>query len=273
VREGTRWLDVALAASAGRPAALRAPVLHGVNVFAGLRGDRRREQETAAEALELYRELDDTRGTAVMLRASGAAASRDGDFGAAAAFYEESATLFRELDDRTALAIVITNLGDLALKEGDAARAWELCTESLALQRGLGSTFGAVLSLCNLGYAALHEGRVDDARAALQEGLLLAHDYGAHDMVGVALEGLAAVAAGNAEWEVTGRLLGSAEAIRAATGTELETAESLVHERTIAFLRDSATAGEIDAWRGAGWTSSEEEAVALGLDVRAPAVR
>jgi len=69
-------------------------------------------------------------------------------------------------------------------------------------------------------------------------------------MLGVALEGLAAAA--GAESERTGRLLGSAEAIRAATGTELDAAESLVHERTIALLRDSATAAEIDASLTAG---------------------
>jgi non-specific serine/threonine protein kinase len=273
VREGTQWLELALAASAEQPAALRAPILHGVSMFSGLKGDRERERNLAAEALELYREIGDQRGTAVLLRTSGVAAARSGDLSAAEAFYEESATLFRQLDDVESLAMTISNLGDLALKRSDFARARDLCSESLALQRELGATFGMILSLNNLGVAALHQERIDDARTAFEEAVRLSHDLGASDMVGVALEGLGAVAVADGDCERGARLLGSAESIRAATGIELETAERALHERTLSSLRAARSGDDIQAAIAEGAAMPEEAAVGLALSAAAQRVR
>jgi predicted ATPase len=265
VREGAHWLEIALAASAGQHSALRAHVLQGAATFAGMRGNLERAELLATESLALYRELGDRRGTAFLLRDCGVVAARRGDFTSATALYEESAALFRELDDAAALAIVISNLGDLALREGDFERATDLCRESLVLQRELGATFGMVISLNNLAFAALHENRVEDARVALEESLLIACDLGATESVGYALEGLAAVAGAHGDWERAGRVLGRAEAIRASTGSQLETAEQAVHERTLAVLRGGCSEQELVAAMFDGASLTDDEAIGLAL--------
>ena len=264
-REGARWLEIAVALPASQPSKVRAHLLEGASVFAGLHGDLPRAERLTEESLAMYQELGDRQGTAFLLRDSGVAAARRRDFAAASAYYEESAALFRELGDRRALAIVISNLGDLALRKGDSVSAKAFGSESLALQREIGTTFDIVISLQNLATAALHEGDVENARPWLEESLLLAHDLEATWNIGYAFEGLGAVVAAQAEWERAARLLGRAEAIRVSTGAELETSEHIIHERTLAVLRDHLSEHELAAVMSAGSSLTDDEAIGLAL--------
>jgi predicted ATPase/DNA-binding SARP family transcriptional activator len=266
-REGARWLELAVAGPAPQPSKVRAHLLEGASVFAGLQSDLPRAERLTEESLAMYQELGDRQGTAFLVRDSGMAAARKGDFTAASAFYEESAALFRELGDRRALANVISNLGDLALRQGDAVSAKVFCSESLALQREIGTTFDIVISLQNLAFAALHEGDVEDARARLEESLLLAHDLDATACIGYALEGLGAVAAADADWGRAARLLGRAEAIRVSTAAELEPGEQIVHELTLAALREAWSEEDVAAAMAAGSSLSDDAAVTLALAV------
>jgi predicted ATPase len=245
IEEGRRWLERGVELSGGQPPALRARVLQGASVFAGTQDDWKRAQEFAEEGLALYRGLGDRRGTAILLRDLGAAAVRRGDYAAAKRFYEESASIFRELDERRLLATVIANLGDLAFRQRDFADASERTQESLALQRELGATFGVAISLITLGFISVCQAREEDARVALEEGMLLAHDLGSTDNLAYAFEGLAAVSAARLDWDCATRLLGRAEAIFAATATELEVAEQAVHEQTLNALRTACSEAEV----------------------------
>jgi predicted ATPase len=265
VREGARWLEVAVAIPTSQPSAIRARVLQGASVFAGLRGDLQRAERLTAESLAVYQKLGDRQGTAFLLRDSGVAAARRGDFTAANSFYEESAALFREFGDRRALAIVISNLGDLAFRQGDVVSAKAFCGESLALQREIGTTFDIIISLQNLAFAALHEGDIEDAQAGLEESLLLAHDLDATSSIGYALEGLGAVAAAQADWERAARLLGRADAIRVSTEAELEAGEQMIHDRTLSALRDACSGDELAAAMSAGASLTDDEAIGLAL--------
>jgi predicted ATPase/DNA-binding SARP family transcriptional activator len=263
IKEGRGWLERAVEVSGSQPAALRARALQGAGVFAGTQGDWQRAEELAVEGLALYRELGDRRGMATLLRDLGAAAVRRGDHEATRRYYEESASICRELDERRLLSNVITNLGDLAFRQGDFELAEERMMESLALQRELGATFGATLSLNMLGFIRMRLGRDEDARLALEEGMLLADELGSTDNLGYSFEGLAAVAVARSDWLRAARLLGRAEAIRDAVGTDLEEAEQVVHEQTVAALEAAVPGSELVEDLAAGRRLSDDEAIAL----------
>jgi tetratricopeptide (TPR) repeat protein len=273
IREGRRWFELGQAASEGQPSELRARILDGASVLAGIQDDWERSQEFATDALMLYRELGDRRGTAVALHTLGTAAARKGDHDAARGFFEESVGLFRELDDRLMLSTAISNLGDVAFREGDFADAAERTREALAIQRSLGNAFATVPSLSNLGFIEVCAGHDEDAREALEECMLLAHKLGSSDNLAYAFEGLGAIAAAREDWERVARLLGRAEAIREATATELETVEQGLHEQTLAALTSAIEETELAAGLAAGRAMTDELAIdlALGLRPAAPA--
>jgi predicted ATPase/class 3 adenylate cyclase len=216
IDEGRRWF--VLAVRGADASELRARVLGGACVFAAKQGDVARARELAAEGLALCRTIGDARGTAMLLRDSGAAAALAGDYDEARRFYEEGARLFRELGERGLLASMVANLGDLASREGDLAQAAERTQEALELQRELGEMYGVAISLHNLGFVALRVRRYDDAEEALHESMRLAHDLGYADSLASSFEGLAAVAVSRERWRPATRLLGRAEAIRALGG-------------------------------------------------------
>jgi predicted ATPase/class 3 adenylate cyclase len=266
ISEGRRWFELALE-SCGRPLDLRARAFGSACVFAAKQGDLAHARELAAQGLALSRKLGDPRGTAILLRDSGAAAAIAGDHAAAEAFYEEGAELFRELGERPLLASLVANLGDLAFRKGDLELAEERMREGLALQRELGEMYGVAISLHNLGFIALHEGRFEDARETLAESLVLAHDLGYADSLANAFEGLAAVAAARGRWDDAARLVGRAEAIREASAIGLDSAEQAIHEQTLATLGAARSEDEIEEGRSAGRAMTDEAAMAIALEL------
>jgi predicted ATPase/DNA-binding SARP family transcriptional activator len=261
--EGCRWFELALSASDGQPVDLRARILQGASVFAATQEGWERGQELALQALDLYRELGDQRGIALGLRELGATAVHRGDLEAAKRFYAESVECLRELDDPVLLATNIANLGDVALREGRLDEAAEYTRAALEIQRSTGNSFGAMVSLSNLGFISVVAGRDEEARLALEECMLIARRIRSTDNLGYAYEGLAAVAAARAQWELAARLLGRAEAIRYATATALEVSEQTVHEQTVVALAAVLGEDELASAVAAGWAMSDEETISL----------
>ena len=93
--------------------------------------------------------------------------------------------------------------------------------------------------------------------------MLLAHDLGSTDNLAYTFEGMAAVAVARMDWDRAARLLGRSEAIREATATELEAAEQVVHERTLAALRAAKSEEEVAELCGAGRLLSDDVAIEL----------
>jgi predicted ATPase/class 3 adenylate cyclase len=271
IAEASGWFDRAVRLSPGQPSLLRARVLEGASVFAGIEGDQGRAEELARDGLVLYRELGDRRGTAVLLRNLGAAAVKRGDYPATRRLHEECASICRELGDRRLLANTTLNLGDLAAREGDLERASELTHESLALARELGATFEVALALILLGFVAVRQGRSEEAQVALEEGMMLAYDLGSSGDLAYAFEALAGVAAARSDWDQAAKLLGRSEAIRGATGIDLEVVEREVHEQTLRSLRAAWSDSAIQAGLAAGRELSDEDAIRLGLSLRSAA--
>ena len=108
------------------------------------------------------------------LNGAGVLAGEQGDFEAAAAYFEPALALSRELGDDQRIASVLTNLGNLALFAGDFDEARRLYEESLDHSAAVGDTAMETIALENLGLVALDRGNLDEAVRRLEESAAIA---------------------------------------------------------------------------------------------------
>jgi non-specific serine/threonine protein kinase len=196
VREGSGWLEAALAIEEGAPVpvAVRAKALNAAGNLALDRGDLRRAQEFHEGSLALRRELNSLRGIASSLTNLGNVMAHQGDYPRAVAYYEESLALRRQLGDRWGIALVLDNLGVVAVNQGDDGRAIPFYEESLALRRELEDQAGIARSLKHLGLALLDQGNYPRAERAFAESLELEQALGDQSSIAESLNYLGRVA-------------------------------------------------------------------------------
>jgi DNA-binding CsgD family transcriptional regulator len=198
---------------------------------AGKYAEARRHQE---EALSIYRELGDKRGTAAALnelgRAMGMATEDPSAWEAVRPLLEESLSIYRELGDDAhglALTLLYTGIRDQILGNTAAARAF--LEESLKLFKELEDEMYVGTGSWFLARAQIDEGDHAAARAHLEEVLdklqPSRHRSSRHRWLNRwffprVLEGVAHLAAAQGEAASALRLAGAAAALRAAIGAE-----------------------------------------------------
>ena len=163
--EGRAWLARLL----GRPSArtaTRAGALQAAGYLALRQNDYPAASTSFGEALEIWRELGDTRGLASTLRHFGVVPHHQGDYQRAQAMLEESRDLARELDDPVGVGMSLRNLADLARDRGDAAGAVGAYDECLALARERGDAHEIAYALRGLGHVARTRGEYGRAGTA-----------------------------------------------------------------------------------------------------------
>ena len=217
----------------------RAKALHVLGVLAcrhaeyadeaGKYAEARRYQE---EALSIYRELGDKRGTAAALnefaRATGMATEDPPTWEAVRPLLAESLSIYRELGDDAhglALTLLYTGIRDQILGNAAASRAF--LEESLELFRELEDEMYPGTGMWFLARAQIDEGDHAAARAHLKEILetLQPSRYRSSRyrwlnrwFLPRVLEGVAQLAAAEGEAAQALRLAGAAAALRAAIG-------------------------------------------------------
>jgi len=199
------------------------------------------------------------------LRGAGLLATWQGDYTAARHLHEESLALYQSLNDRRGIANALENLGLVTREQGHYAAAQALHEESLAIRRALGDRRGAAISLINLGIVAYGQGDYAAAQALHQESLRIKRALGGEG-IAESLEGLAAVAGAWGEVARAARLLGAADALRAALARPQPSDERADQERWIARARATCAA---DAWHAAwqlGRAMPVEEIITEALD-------
>jgi predicted ATPase/class 3 adenylate cyclase len=173
VTEGRGWLEQALSAGAALSAATRARLLLGAALLCHEQAEGETARRYAEESLEIYRQLDDSRGVAAALEQLGHIVNLQDDVERAVALFEESLATSRASGDRAGMAAALNALGYMAWFNEEHARATTLCEESLRLRRELGDLWGIAYSLEFLGLALVARGAAEDALRALAECLQL----------------------------------------------------------------------------------------------------
>ena len=184
---------------------------------------------------------------------------------------EQAVELAREVGDTRIMALALNNLGDLALTVGEYERAEPLFEESLALLRAHGDTANMARSLFNLGALALGLGRLGDAERRFHESVRFAEQAVDKEDLAWCLEGFAGLEVARGDGERAALLLGAAGALLEEMGADFKPYERQLHESTrtqaVRLCGDEAFADALR--RGTAMTLPEAVAFATAVPVRA----
>jgi predicted ATPase/class 3 adenylate cyclase len=215
--EGVRWFG-RLFAAAGVDSVdpeIRAHAWRAWGSSTHISGDMPRAERMWEESLQIFEELGDQRGRAVLLHRLGISAMINRDLPRARTLVEQSHELHLLDDDPTArtwgLAQTTGTLGAITRDLGDDEGAAPLFAESATLARDSGVPWWQAGMRAELAALALRCGRVAEADTHARESLALAAQLRDRSgrIFGVGL--LAAVAAERGEIRRAGRLWGSIE--------------------------------------------------------------
>lgn len=273
--EGRSWLDESLAHSA-EASPTRSRALSGNGVLAHYQGDYDRTEELCREALELSRSLEDTRGVAEAYTGLALVRRTRGDYAEAVRLFQDALSVYEGLGEDEGIARALDRLAINLVVAGDLDRARPLFERSLGLFRRLGDSHGIGLGLYGLvitrpvGTQAAAQaqaaesldilravgdrrtfgkalwslaeinadlGDAETAATQFEESLTLFIEFGDRWFGGLVLESAAFLAAGAGDAERAVRLLGAADAIRAALEVPLWAGFRERHDRLLAEAR------------------------------------
>ena len=264
--EGSRWLEEALRAGDGAPAAVRAKALLGAGCLLRDRGEPVSARTAFEECLSLYRSLGDKSGIFwVLMNLGSASVHYASDHVQARAHFEEGLELARELGDTRQQGVVLNNLGEVARLDGDYRRATALYEEGLMLGREVGDDGVASMAKGNLALIAMHEGDYGRATALLREGLELLRSIRSPVIVGFWLNGLAGTAAALGHLARAATLHGAAEALLESTGATEQPGDRAEYEAHLLSAREAAGRAAWEEARVRGRAMDLEEAVEYAL--------
>jgi predicted ATPase/DNA-binding CsgD family transcriptional regulator len=222
-------------------------------------------------SLDRFRAIDDAWGIAVAQSVLVNPLLEAGDLASVEQLLAENIPLVRTVGDPNLLTLNLINLGWLASWRGDDIAAEQALTESLDLFRECGDRRSAPYTLNLLALVAWRRGERGRASSLLVEGLTLSRDLGTKLGVLNSFVALSTVAVTDAKFDSAARLLGAADAIRAAIGSPIQPVERPEIEAKSAAVRaalgDEAYAA---AWK-AGRALSSDDAIAEGLALAAEA--
>jgi tetratricopeptide (TPR) repeat protein len=190
---------------------LRAEALRSYASSFHILGDQEAAAALYEESLDLFDELGEEHGRAVLLHRFGILAMQRQDLAKARELVEESHAIHERFDDAWGLAQTVGTLGALQRDAGNGQRAYELVAESAERARGVGQLWWMAGMLMELAALSLEAGRLDDAEAKARESLELANrmrDYGGR-VFGVGV--LASLAAERGDLRRAGQLWGAIE--------------------------------------------------------------
>ena len=268
--EGQVWLDRLLAKSQSSTPAPGASAQARVLYVSGHLRQRQCDFEQAGKqymaSLSLYRQLEDMRQVAVVLRGLGEIAQDEGDQTSAKNYYEQSLDLFRSLGDIKGMSIALGHLAILAFQQGDYEQAATLCKETLAIGRERGNNRTTVISLTTLGFASWGMGEFENAETEFTEALALQAELTDVRVAQYSLLGMGLIALALNQPVRAARLLGAAEALRERIGTPLPPSQRRQYDLQVTFLRDDLDeAAFATAW-AEGRATTLEQAVEVALN-------
>jgi predicted ATPase/DNA-binding CsgD family transcriptional regulator len=267
--EARAWLDRLLPLCKQRTAA-RASAL----TLAGFLATRQNDDVSATplfeEALDIRRELGDSRGLATTLYHFAVVPHHQGDHRRAQAMLEESLAIARAARHQGVVEMGLLFLADLVLDRGDFSHATRLYNDALAVARPRGNTHSIAYGVRGLGHVARAQGQYTRAHQLLTESLQMFAELRDQRCVPLCLEGLACIAVGPDWAERAARLLGAAHAYQKKTGAPAPPSELADYLRTEADARAELGDERFGAMWAQGADMAFVEAVGYALTDAAP---
>jgi predicted ATPase/DNA-binding CsgD family transcriptional regulator len=218
VREGRRWLDLALDLEPARPTVARARALIGVAYLSVLQGSLSAATARLEEGLALAQDLAHVESIGAAHLVLGMVARVEGDYERAAALFEISLTMSRKADHKPGVYTSLYLLASTARFLGEHERAAALHAESLALKREHGDAWSVAASLFSMGTLVRIQGDEEQAARLFRESLALRRELKDREGIAVCLEGLAHVVRMPSSVVQAVTLLGAAHRLRETIG-------------------------------------------------------
>ncbi len=146
-------------------------------------GDLEQAMQHTRTAMAYWQEIGYSWGVAAALSNLGILEITSGNWRAAYMSIKRSLILRQEMGDVDGVAITNHNLGHLTRDQGDVEQAELHYRDSLAVSRPFQMNWHAANSFVGLAQSLLYQNRIDEAEEALQEGLRLAQEINAPDVI------------------------------------------------------------------------------------------
>ncbi|HEY6326613.1 MAG TPA: adenylate/guanylate cyclase domain-containing protein [Candidatus Cybelea sp.] len=229
-----------------------------------------RNDEAAAlidRALALYREHGKTRSKAyaVALDSRALLLHAVGRIDEARDVYAEAIALYESLGDEERAMTPRMYMADLEFRAGNVRHALECATDAIAYFHGRRNVMREANALANAAAYRLALGEIDEAEREARASLVLCEQLQSAQMIAVAIEHLAGVAAARGHHRHAARLSGYIDAWYERENLEREWTEQQGYERLVSALRANLAEEELRRYATEGTTLSEEDAMAEAL--------
>ena len=258
--EGRRWLDRALALSAGQRSDLRSDLLNGAAYLSRARGDYDVAESQYRESLAIREELGDAAAISASLRFLGNVAFDRGDVVSAEDWWRRSLAALDGVDDVVRRASVLNNLGVAAHHRGAEREAIALYDEVQTLAQQMGSVELLARARMNTATALLGLGELDRAARVARDAVAgYAELDDTWDLVD-AVDVLASALGLAGRTTEAGWLYGGAAGLRTALDVRRPLTEERAHVATVAQVR-AIDEGAFDAAYAEGSCASLDQIV------------
>ena len=265
--EGLAWAEQALESAMDAPPSLRAKALNTAGAMCYFRADHQKGKRYNQEALVLFRELGDDRGTAWALGFLGVQAlASPAECKQGIRLLEEALELFRKLGYKPGITQVLIGLGEVARLDGDYERADKAYQEAIDVAREIGNKLQEVISFSNLCYVAYHQGDYARAEAIARDGIARRMELGNISSIPQDLGTLAGPVAAQGNLEKAARLLGASDALLEAMGLFIQPGDRFEAERYESAVREQLDDATFEAAWAEGQAMSLEQAIAYALE-------
>jgi len=228
-------------------------------------GDYDRAKAYFREALDIYRELNDTPNISFILLLFGWTLMRTGDLQQAQKYLEEAFSLSQLSGNKRMLAFSLSSLGEVAIRHGLYERAGSLLQQGLSLSRQMGDRWTIATILGSSGWTALCQRDFPGMRSILRESLEIRLDTGDKGGIAWCLEKLAEAAYLEKQYKKSVEIYGAAAALRAPIGSVIDPADRSDYERVLSELRAALGEDAFAALWAAGAALSLDEIIAGAL--------
>ncbi len=171
LKEGRSQYEKILAVHETIPLNLTGDISHCDGTLAMLQGDYAYASDQLHKSLKIRDELEDKRGSGLVLNSIGILERRRGNGTEARAYLNQALIIFKEIGDHAGIRSCLSNLGNVARDLCEYQVAYQFHVESLDMERKIGDEIGIAASLNNLAMACRALGNYDEALKRYKECL------------------------------------------------------------------------------------------------------
>jgi tetratricopeptide (TPR) repeat protein len=237
--------------------------------FLGIVEDERGNQSLALSryehSLDLFSLSKDLWGIARVSQLLGEFFLQQGNYEKARQIFEQGLKIDEELQVKDGIATALANLGSLYRKQGEDQRARWYLERSHSMAKEYDLKVQILVMAHDLGYIALKYDDISLAAKYFGEGIAIARKIGLLKFADMGIAGLAAVAAGRNQPELSAVLFGAAQAMTPAIQKETSSPNAVELHRRVDSARKQVDTKRFESLQDEGRRMTFDQAIDFAL--------